>query len=275
MKTNTGQEDRYSRGSDRAQPHEAIIGIYAFLILAYLAGSVSLLGMVIFLFHGPFDLVNLELGEAGGLVLNTVLSVIFFIQHSAMIRPRFHQWLSHLVRPAYHGAIYTISSGILLLVIMILWQKSGFQVVEFHGIIRWLLHAVFFLSLGIFYWGIQSLDGFDGLGVGPIFNELRGTHPRPKPFMVSGVYRWVRHPLYFSCLLLIWSCPDITADRLLFNILWTVWIVLGTVFEERDLVASFGEAYRDYQRNVPMLIPYRIRPAVRGSRSDGGANKRQ
>ncbi|MEJ2718947.1 MAG: hypothetical protein P8182_17760 [Deltaproteobacteria bacterium] len=85
----------------------------------------------------------------------------------------------------------------------------------------------------------------------------------------------MRHPLYFACILLIWSSPDLTADRLLFNILWTVWIVIGTVLEERDLVASFGEAYRDYQRNVPMLIPYRIRPAAHGSTSKWGANGRQ
>ena len=269
------QEERFRRGSGRSRPYIARIGVYALLIVTYVTGTVSLLGMVIFLFRGPFDLVNLELGEAGGLVLNTSLSLIFFIQHSAMIRQRFHQWLSHLVRPAYHGALYTITSGIILLGVMLFWQKSAYQVVEFHGVIRWLLHAIFFVSLGIFYWGIYSLDQFDGLGVAPIWHELRGTHPRPKSFTVRGVYRRVRHPLYFSCLLLIWSCPDITADRLLFNILWTIWIVLGIVFEERDLVASFGEAYRDYQRNVPMLIPYHIRPTVRGSWSDGGSDERQ
>jgi protein-S-isoprenylcysteine O-methyltransferase Ste14 len=275
MKKKTEQGARYGRRQDRTRPYGSRIGAYTLLVLTYLVGTTSLLVMVIFLFDGSFDLVNLGLGESGRLGLNTVLSLMFFIQHSAMIRQRFHQWLAHMIRPAYHGALYTITSGILLFVLMLFWQKSDYLVAEFHGILRWLLRAVFFLSLGIFYWGVRSLDRFDGLGVGPIVHELRGTHPRHKPFTVRGLYRRVRHPLYFSCLLLIWSCPELTADRLLFNILWTVWIVIGTVLEERDLVASFGEAYRGYQRNVPMLIPYRIRPTVYGSRSSVGADERQ
>lgn len=42
------------------------------------------------------------------------------------------------------------------------------------------------------------------------------------------------------------------------TVLWTVWIVVGTVLEERDLVAEFGDRYLVYQRNVPILIPRRI-----------------
>jgi protein-S-isoprenylcysteine O-methyltransferase Ste14 len=68
----------------------------------------------------------------------------------------------------------------------------------------------------------------------------------------------VRHPLYFFSLIMIWSCPEITMDRLLFNVLWTVWIVMATLFEEKDLVSEFGDQYRQYQAKVPMIIPYKI-----------------
>ena len=64
--------------------------------------------------------------------------------------------------------------------------------------------------------------------------------------------------MYFFVLLMIWSYPDLTLDRALFNVLWTLWIIIGSVFEERDLVAEFGDRYREYQRNVPMLIPNHI-----------------
>ena len=77
--------------------------------------------------------------------------------------------------------------------------------------------------------------------------------------VVRGLYRWVRHPLYLAMLMMIWSYPDLTADRLLFNVLFTGWIIVGTVLEERDLVENFGDDYRNYQRRVPMLIPYRRR----------------
>jgi protein-S-isoprenylcysteine O-methyltransferase Ste14 len=73
--------------------------------------------------------------------------------------------------------------------------------------------------------------------------------------MMRGAYRWVRHPLYFFSLVMIWSFPDLTADRILFNVSWTAWIVVGTYLEERDLAREFGDAYRDYQRRVPMWVP--------------------
>jgi protein-S-isoprenylcysteine O-methyltransferase Ste14 len=61
-------------------------------------------------------------------------------------------------------------------------------------------------------------------------------------------------------ILMIWSCPNLTIDRLLFNVLWTLWIVIGSIFEERDLIAEFGDTYREYQKQVPMLIPRWIWP---------------
>jgi protein-S-isoprenylcysteine O-methyltransferase Ste14 len=54
----------------------------------------------------------------------------------------------------------------------------------------------------------------------------------------------------------------VSADRLLFNVLWTAWIVAGTVLEEADLTAEFGDAYRAYRRDVPMLLPL-PKPAAR------------
>lgn len=45
---------------------------------------------------------------------------------------------------------------------------------------------------------------------------------------------------------------------LLRNMLWTLWITLGSYLEEKDLVAEFGESYRHYQNTVPMLVPWRF-----------------
>ena len=67
----------------------------------------------------------------------------------------------------------------------------------------------------------------------------------------------MRHPLYSLLLVLLWTCPDVTADRLLLNGLFTAWIVVGALLEERDLVREFGESYREYQRRVPMLVPWK------------------
>jgi protein-S-isoprenylcysteine O-methyltransferase Ste14 len=109
----------------------------------------------------------------------------------------------------------------------------------------------------LFGWGVVALRSFDILGIGPIRARLRGTPHQPGPFVVRGPYRWVRHPLYSAILILFWTNPLMTSDRLLFNVLWTAWMIMGTVLEERDLVREFGEVYTEYKRKVPMLIPWR------------------
>ena len=107
-------------------------------------------------------------------------------------------------------------------------------------------------------WAALALRGFDVFGNRAVVAHISGSRAASTPFAVRGPYQWVRHPLYFFTLVLIWSIPDMTLDRLLFNVLFTGWIVVGTRLEERDLVAEFGEQYRAYQRRVPMLIPYKI-----------------
>jgi methanethiol S-methyltransferase len=69
----------------------------------------------------------------------------------------------------------------------------------------------------------------------------------------------VRHPLYAGILALLWIRTEMMADGLLLSILWSGWFVAGTVLEERDLVADFGDDSRRYQQQVPMLVPWRGR----------------
>jgi protein-S-isoprenylcysteine O-methyltransferase Ste14 len=183
------------------------------------------------------------------------LSLLFFIQHSGMVRKPFRRWLERFIPEDYVGATYTIVSGIVLLLVILLWQTSTHTVVTPSGLLRWSLRAVSFFSLLGFCWGIKALRYFDPFGLRPIFNRLRGRNPKPMPFTVAGPYRWVRHPLYLFMILMIWPCPDLTTDRLLFDLLWTSWIVVGSYFEERDLIVEFGDAYREYQKKVPMLVP--------------------
>jgi len=77
----------------------------------------------------------------------------------------------------------------------------------------------------------------------------------PSKLEVRGLYRYVRHPLYLFGLLIIWLLPLMTWNILAFNLGATVYILVGIQFEERRLLKEFGQAYADYQRRVPMLIP--------------------
>jgi protein-S-isoprenylcysteine O-methyltransferase Ste14 len=224
-----------------------------FLALLFGLGSIALfacapLGSLARSFHWS---------EPAVLAWDTSLSFVFFLQHSGMLRRGCRERMSKWIAPAWHGALYSIASGAALSLVVLLWQNTATTLLTLQGPMRWLCWAFALFAVAVFAWGIHALRTFDLFGVRALRVSLRGQSPSPEPLVIAGPYRWVRHPLYFGVLVLIWANPDLTLDSLLFRVLWTAWMVVGTWLEERDLVSAFGSPYREYQRHVPMLIPWR------------------
>ncbi|MBN1664907.1 MAG: isoprenylcysteine carboxylmethyltransferase family protein [Deltaproteobacteria bacterium] len=228
------------------------------MVIAVLIGGGSLLLFGVFLVIGPIPIVRFGATERQALAWDAMLSVLFFIQHSVMIRASFRTWLSPIVPRRYRPSTYAITSGIALTGVVLLWQPSQTVLYRAEGLLRLLARAVSVFAVVGFSWGVQVLESLDAFGLNPVRASLRGKPLRAPVFIVRGPYLWVRHPLYFFVLVLIWSAPDVGLDRLLFNVFWTLWIVFGTYLEEKDLVAEFGEKYRHYQKTVPMLFPWRF-----------------
>ena len=76
----------------------------------------------------------------------------------------------------------------------------------------------------------------------------------------SGFNKYIRHPLYFSSLLIIWGyfLSNPKATTLVMNSIITVYFIIGTKLEEQKLIKEFGEAYKQYIKRVPMLLPLKI-----------------
>ena len=230
---------------------------YSIMIASVLIGGGSLLLFGVFLALGPFVPIRFHASQCQILLWDGFLSLLFFVQHSGMVRRSSHLRLARILANHYHPAVYSIASGLVLAALVILWQPT--QTVLFHvdGWLRLPFVVAFVLAMLGFYQGVRALGSFDTFGLDPIRAHLAGRKLEPSGFMLKGPYLWVRHPLYFFMLVLIWSSSHVTADRLLFSVTWTLWIILATCLEERDLVADFGETYRRYQQTVPMLLPWK------------------
>lgn len=232
---------------------------YLWIAFSLILGGGSLLALIFFMFTGKTFSLNLGMDGMELLIFDGALSLIFFIQHSFMVRKRFKEWITRRINPVYYSAVFSIASGLALFTLLLLWQKSDYVVYIPPGWLIWVSNTAFLFSIVGFIWGIRSLGSFDPFGQGSIQRAIKGKTTRPTPFTIKGPYKYIRHPLYFFFILMIWSHPHLTPDRLLFNISWTLWIIVGSHWEEKDLVSVFGEAYLDYQKRVPILMPGRLR----------------
>jgi protein-S-isoprenylcysteine O-methyltransferase Ste14 len=240
---------------DLIKNHTKTVILIWFLFILVLPAVIM---FMLFLFVGSFTIIDLHLSERNALLIDVFLSMIFFLQHSILVRRGFKQWLGKFMPDVYHNAFYGLTSGIALLLVLVFWQKSSTLIASANDFIFWLLRALFCLSLAGFFWGSKSLGSFDMLGVRPLMRYIGNRPGKQQQIMAKGPYGWVRHPLYLFLIVIIWSCPVLTLDRLLFNIMWTFWIVIATYLEDRDLHREFGSQYHEYSARVPMLIPYRI-----------------
>lgn len=75
--------------------------------------------------------------------------------------------------------------------------------------------------------------------------------------IISGVHRYVRHPLYSGTFLFIWGLFIIfpSASLLISNAVITGYTLFGITLEEKKLVADFGDQYLLYKKKVPKLVP--------------------
>jgi protein-S-isoprenylcysteine O-methyltransferase Ste14 len=73
--------------------------------------------------------------------------------------------------------------------------------------------------------------------------------------VTRGLYRSVRHPLYTFSLLILWLSPSMSLNAFVVSLGFTIYILVGIIFEERKLLREFGQSYADYKSRTPMLFP--------------------
>ena len=101
------------------------------------------------------------------------------------------------------------------------------------------------------------INHFDLFGLKQVYDHWKGNRPGPAKFTVRFFYGFVRHPIMLGFLIAIWATPVMTVGHLLFSIVTTAYIIIAVkYFEEKDLRDALGEQYVQYQKKVPMLIPF-------------------
>ena len=224
-------------------------------VLAWILGLGALLLFGTFLWMEHFGAINLQMTNRSLLVWDASLCLLFFLQHSILIRRSVRDALKKVIPEHCQGVAYTFASAVVLLTLILFWQHSTVNLYALHGAGRWLPRVVLLFVFIGFVWGTRSLERFDAFGIDAYLAHIRRKQVPPAKLTVTGPYELVRHPFYALVIVALWATPALSLDRLLLNILFTGWILMGASLEERDLLAEFGQEYARYRQAVPMFVP--------------------
>jgi protein-S-isoprenylcysteine O-methyltransferase Ste14 len=196
-----------------------------------------------------------------------ILSVLIWgFIHSFLASPRikelFQGWLGKdLAR--YYRLVYNFLAGLSFLPVLVIAAVTPDR--KLYSVpLPWSALMVIGECLAVvaLLMGFRQTDTWEFIGL----RQLKGTAESRFPdgpvetvqgnLVTSGLYRYVRHPLYSAGLAFIWLLPHMTVNVLAINIALTVYLVVGTYIEERKLRHEFGRDYTEYAAVTPMFIPF-------------------
>lgn len=193
-------------------------------------------------------------------LLLIALWTAFCFLHSFMITPAFTDFLKKKTGSyyRYYRLFYNLFSIIILAPVVIysysIQEKPFFT---WHGYLLPLRYLLLLGSLWIFYAGSMHYNMRTFLGINQIHLGVNhGLINTSGTIEKGGIMGVVRHPFYSGSFLLIWA-GNLDTTRLIINSILCIYLVVGTILEEQKLLIEFGNVYRNYQKEVSMLFPWK------------------
>ncbi|MBX7182061.1 MAG: isoprenylcysteine carboxylmethyltransferase family protein [Bacteroidia bacterium] len=100
-----------------------------------------------------------------------------------------------------------------------------------------------------------NLRVFMGLDSTPLPNQVS-----LQPLIVDGMYKYVRHPLYFGVLCMALGILFVFPYQhvLGFSLITILYLFIGSYWEEKKLIQEFGSSYVLYKSRVKGIIPFLV-----------------
>ena len=213
---------------------------------------------------------SIDTGTEGSLLMSIVINLallsVFAVQHSVMARPAFKQWWTRIIPQPVERSTYVLLTCAALALLYWQWQPLTSVVWDLQAsALGPFLTGIYFAGWGLVLYATLLIDHFDLFGMRQVVLELRERKYTHHPFRTPSLYLYMRHPLYLGWFIVFWVTPLMTAGHLLFAAVASGYILVAVLFEERDLVAHFGDAYRRYQETTPKFFPLPWRKPAAGA----------
>lgn len=229
-------------------------------VVAYAGFMAWMVYMIGFLGHFAVSK-SVDSGSVGPvgttIFVNFLMILIFGIQHTIMARPAFKQWWAQFIPKPLERSTYVFIADIIMWVMI--WQWRPIEGVVWN--VQNTIAANILIGISLLGWVAVVLSSFminhfELLGLEQVWHYLRGTEPKRIKFKLRGFYKHVRHPLMLGFLAFFWVTPHMTTSHLFFAAMFTIYVLIGIRYEERDLMKHHPEEYGKYTEEVPALIPF-------------------
>lgn len=168
---------------------------------------------------------------------------MFALHHSLFARLGLKQRVATLVSPALERSLYVWLASALFIAVCYAWQPVGGALWQIPAPWSWIANAVQLAGVVV---TIVSSRQLDVLWLAGIRQALGEASTVAGHVVRHGLYGFVRHPLYFGWVLMVWPAPQMTGTRLVFAAVSTLYLAMAIPFEERGLRREFGAEYERY-----------------------------
>lgn len=197
------------------------------------------------------------------LIIIVFLFFLFALSHSWLasfkVKKNLVQKLGN--RIAFYRLFYNLSSLLLFSFFFLVSPRPDVIIYDLHypyDIITFALQVLSFFGL---IWSVSQTDLKEFAGISQVKRLMDGNYrtedlDEKQVFRKSGAFGLVRHPVYLFSILFLGLRPSMDLFYFVMFISIVIYFYVGSVYEERKLIEIFGDEYREYQKNVPRLIPF-------------------
>ena len=190
------------------------------------------------------------------ILVNLGLIALFGLQHTVMARQGFKRAWTRIVPEPVERSMYVLLASAVLWIMFHYWRPMSAEIWRVDNALgAGLLWALFAAGWVIVLVSTFLISHFELFGLKQVWMHLRAQATVTPVLRQPFLYRFVRHPLYSGFFLAFWATPMMTLGHLLFAAGMSLYMLIAIRYEERDLVALFGEDYERYRREVGMLAP--------------------
>lgn len=188
--------------------------------------------------------------------LNLGLIWLFGLHHSATARRWFKARWTRIVPPALERATYLYMTALATALLVTFWTPIPITVwsVETPAA-YWSIWAACLSVWAMMFSATFHFGHLGFFGLAQAWARVVGRPQTGGSFCARWLYGIVRHPISLGWMLVPWLTPHMTVGQITFALGTAIYVLLATVFEERDLVAELGDRYRAYRAQVPAFIP--------------------